>query len=81
MRTTTDNLENLIAPEMVTTITDFVVLSMVGGYALFSFLLMRQIKLMNRSLATPMASLYTFIGRLHFAVSLILLLAALINLS
>ncbi|EKD95881.1 MAG: hypothetical protein ACD_24C00284G0002, partial [uncultured bacterium] len=59
---------------------DVVVFISVAGYAVFSFLLMRQVRLMNKSFSTPLGALFTFFGRLHFFVALILLLAALLNL-
>ena len=77
---TTPNLENLIPAEGIITVTDFVVLLLVAGYLIFAFLLMRQIKLMNKSFSTPLGAVFTFFGRLHFFVALILLLAALVNL-
>ncbi|GIW69296.1 MAG: hypothetical protein KatS3mg101_0043 [Patescibacteria group bacterium] len=61
-------------------ITDIIVLLAVASYTIFSFLLMRQIKLMNRSFSTPLKRLFTFFGRAHFFVSLILLFAAILNL-
>lgn len=39
-------------------------------YIFFAFLLTRQIRLMNKSFATPMGVLFTLIGRLHFFISL-----------
>lgn len=77
---TTPSLVNLIPAEGVITVTDFVVLLFVAGYLIFAFLLMRQIKLMNKSFSTPLGAVFTFFGRLHFFVALILLLAALVNL-
>ncbi len=77
---TTPNLTNLIPAEGVITVTDFVVLFFVAGYVIFAFLLMRQIRLMNTSFSTPLGAVFSFFGRLHFFVALILLLAALVNL-
>ena len=76
----TPNLENLIPTSGIVLITDILVLVFVAGYTIFSFLLMRQIRLMNRSFSTPLGAVFTFFGRLHFFVALILLLAALLNL-
>jgi len=77
---TTPSLENLIPAAGVITVTDFVVLFFVAIYVIFSFLLMRQIRLMNKSFSTPLGALFSFFGRLHFFVALMLLLAALVNL-
>ncbi|OGC80085.1 hypothetical protein A3K01_03285 [candidate division WWE3 bacterium RIFOXYD1_FULL_43_17] len=77
---TTPSLENLIPAAGVITVTDFVVLFFVAIYVIFSFLLMRQIRLMNKSFSTPLGALFSFFGRLHFFVALILLLAAIVNL-
>jgi len=77
---TTPSLENLIPAAGVVTVTDFVVLFFVAIYVIFAFLLMRQIKLMNTSFSTPLGAVFTFFGRLHFFVALMLLLAALVNL-
>lgn len=76
----TPNLENLIPVSGIVLITDILVSVFVAGYTIFSFLLMRQIRLMNRSFSTPLGAVFTFFGRLHFFVALILLLAALLNL-
>ncbi len=40
-------------------------------YIFYAFLLSRQIKLMNSSFNTPIGTLFTFAGRIHFVASLI----------
>ncbi|KKS34609.1 MAG: hypothetical protein UV00_C0007G0023 [candidate division WWE3 bacterium GW2011_GWF1_42_14] len=74
------NLENLLPEAGIIAITDVVVFIFVALYTVFSFLLMKQIKLMNKSFSTPLGGVFTFFGRLHFFAALILLLAALLNL-
>lgn len=76
---TTDVLGAQIASTAVT-ITDVLILVAVAGYSIFAFLLLRQIRLMNRSFSTPLKGIFIFFGRLHFFVSLILLFAAILNL-
>jgi hypothetical protein len=47
-------------------------------YIVFAFIVTRQIKLMNRSFRTPMAPIFTLMGRLHFLGSFIILLVTIL---
>ncbi|KKR81624.1 MAG: hypothetical protein UU26_C0001G0065 [Candidatus Daviesbacteria bacterium GW2011_GWC1_40_9] len=40
-------------------------------YVFFAFLLVRQIKLMNKSFKTPMGPFFTFIGKIHFIAAIV----------
>ena len=77
------NVNNILETQIasgVTIVTDIIVLVAAIGYTIYAFLLMRQINLMNRSFSTPFKRLFTFVGRLHFFSSLILLFATFLNL-
>jgi len=42
-------------------------------YAIFSFMVVRQVSLMNRSFTTSLSGFFTFLSWIHFLVSLVAL--------
>jgi len=49
-------------------------------YVLFAFILVRQIKLMNRSFHTQMAPLFRLMGLIHFWASIVLVVISILTL-
>lgn len=52
----------------------YLFIPLVGLYVIFSFVLLRQVQLMNNGFKTLWAPMFAFLGSAHFFVSLVLLL-------
>lgn len=48
-------------------------------YAIFAFMLVRQVSLMNQSFTTPLHAFFTFCAWAHFVVSLLVVLIVFIS--
>ena len=67
-----------IAEATFTNIINISILCLELLYAIFAFIIIRQVKLMNNSFHTPIASFFTAASFLHFFASLILILVSFI---
>jgi hypothetical protein len=65
---------NTLIIELVNNFYIYLLLVIEGVYILFAFIVTRQIKLMNRSFHTPLASIFTLLGRLHLLAAVIVLI-------
>lgn len=70
------NLNTIIGWDAARTSIGFVVIAAAILYAVFAFILMRQVNLMNKSFTTPAEPLFSAFARIHFFCSLIVILLA-----
>ena len=73
-----DTVLNLSTPQGFSGFMQMMVLVIQVIYVLFAFMLTRQVKIMNRSFSTHLATLFAFAANIHFLVSIAIVLIALL---
>jgi hypothetical protein len=66
--------DSLLAP--LIQVMDVLMVVLAGFYALFSFVILRQVQLMNHSFKTTWGLIFVFIASLHFFAALALVAAS-----
>ncbi|RJR26856.1 hypothetical protein C4561_03720 [candidate division WWE3 bacterium] len=74
----TNSMLNLFSPQGFSSIMQMLAMFIQVVYVLFSFMLTRQVKIMNRSFSTSMATPFSFFANLHFLVAVALVIMSLI---
>jgi hypothetical protein len=64
----------------ITQILQYCTIPVIFFYIIFAFVLIRQVKLLNKSISTPIASLLDATALIHFVVSIVVALLALMSL-
>ncbi|HLD51525.1 hypothetical protein A3K34_04395 [candidate division WWE3 bacterium RIFOXYC1_FULL_40_10] len=68
-----DVITNIATPGGFVTFIELIIVLVMGLYVLYSFIVLRQVDLMNKSLMTPEGSLFKLLGWFHFVSALIIL--------